>query len=369
MKRQRQWAGLAALLVAGCTQSVFVDSDVDEEIEESFFDETRVLPLEIEVSQADWEFVLNSKDRGIDDGNPDFVSAVVTVGDARFTDVALRRKGATPDDLDLKLDFDEYVPGRTVGGVGKLNLHNRVVLLEHAAYGVWRDARAPASRTGWAVVTVNGEVLGIYLLVEQVDEHFIADRYPGPEPGKLYKVDGGSLEAAVPKLAADTDHAGFNKLIAVLRSGDAEQVAQVLDLAAVVRFLALNRYTRDNYYLNSGYYIYEVQPGKFAPIPWDVDRAWESPTDGLLCPDPDGGVLLERPLSDPEQFAEYLAVLSRLVEDPASREARVARAALTVETLIGWVEPDILADFLDWAQTDPSLITHAALELAAACPL
>lgn len=384
MTRQRQWAGIAALLVAACTQSLVVDGDgdsevdnsevddgeVDVEIEESFFDETRVLPLEIEVSPVGWEYVLASNDDGIDLGNPDFVHADVTVGDTRFTDVALRRKGMTPDELDLKLDFGELAFGRTVRGVGKLNLHNQAVLLEHAAYGVWRDAGAPAPRTGWAVVTVNDEVLGIYLLVEQVDEHFIADRFPGRESGELYKVDDGSpLESAVSKRTSGGDDSGFSNLMAVLESGDTERVAQVLDLAAVVRFLALNRYTRAPLYLDGAYYLYEVQPDRFAPIPWDMDEAWEHAVDALPCPGDVGGVGLDRVLTDPERFADYLAVLSRLVEDPASREDRMARTARTVETLTGWVEPKVLADFLDWAETDPSLITHAALESAAACAL
>jgi hypothetical protein len=96
----------------------------------------------------------------------------------------------------LKVDLNDGMPGRNLDGVTKLNLHNNVTdaswMNEVLSYRLFRDAGVPAPRTSYAelFLTVPGkhdhEHVGLYSLVENVDNRFALDRF-GTKKGAILK--------------------------------------------------------------------------------------------------------------------------------------------------------------------------------------
>ena len=131
------------------------------------------------------------------------VHASITIDDRPFSDVAVRYKGnGTYLDAEgsgkysFKVDLNKFVKGQSYSEVTTLNLHNNITdpswMNEPLAYRLYRDAKVPAPRTSYARVylTVTGKYnkryAGLYSIVENVDEHFIARNFSNKNGG-LFK--------------------------------------------------------------------------------------------------------------------------------------------------------------------------------------
>ena len=190
--------------------------------------------------------------------------------------------------------------------------------------------------------------MGLYTIAEQVDGDFIdahfaddsGDLYkPEPEEGNLRfqgpTIDSYSLERLDLKTNEESsDHSAFLALVETLDShpGDAEALAEVLDLDEVSLYLAFcTALTNlDSYYgLGHNYYLYE-QEGVFSVIPWDLNESFGSFTcacdsEALLAlpiDEPTCGDLDERPLvaaifGNPQLLAQYHQHLEALFAGPA----------------------------------------------------
>ena len=82
------------------------------------------------------------------------------------------------------------VPSQRLLGFERFNLHNMIhdpsMMSEELAYGMFRDAGLPASRTGFAWLEINGSTYGLYSLIETVDDDFLDDRFESGD-GNLYE--------------------------------------------------------------------------------------------------------------------------------------------------------------------------------------
>jgi hypothetical protein len=204
----------------------------------------------------------------------------------------------------LKIDLNKYVKGRELAGVSKLNLHNNVTdaswMNEVLSHRLFRDAGVPAPRTAYArvYVTVPGQYenkyLGLYSLVEDVDNKFAEERF-GTRKGAIFK-------PVTPSLFSDLgdDWARYNQTYDpktdlsekekrrviefakfVTSADDAEfgaKLADYLDLEEFARFMAVTVWlsTMDSI-LGPGqnYYVYlDPKTRKFQFMPWDLDHSF-----------------------------------------------------------------------------------------------
>src|SRR5204863_7531081 len=132
-----------------------------------------------------------------------YVHADLEVEGHSFSDVAVRYKGngtfmQSRGSLkrSLKLDLNKYVKGQKLAGLSRLNLHNNVTdaswMNEVLSHRLFRDAGVPASRTAYARVFVSvpgryeKQYVGLYSLVEDVDQNFVEERF-GTKKGAIYK--------------------------------------------------------------------------------------------------------------------------------------------------------------------------------------
>jgi spore coat protein H len=117
--------------------------------------------------------------------------------------VGIRRKGSSTlyqaaGKYSVSVKFNKFVKGRRLQGLEKIILNNCVLdptfLNESIGYGIYRRMGLPAARTAHARVSLNGEVQGIYLVVEAIEKDFLESRFGrGNGDGNLYEGPGDFL--------------------------------------------------------------------------------------------------------------------------------------------------------------------------------
>jgi hypothetical protein len=228
--------------------------------------------------------------------------------------------------LSMKLKFHEYQSDLRFFGLTRLNLHSMYHdishLRERVAYRLYREMDVVAPRSHWANVRVNGESLGLFSLVEQIDESFVDNRWSQSTGGNLYKeamfsfaastiFEGhtnpdmrANYETTMASLHTDAylterlqtneakpDHVRFRGFTTALEGAEPEQCLSVIerymDRQYLARYFAVDDainnwdgvtalYSGADYSWLSAhnYYLY-AEPNRSALwlVPWDMDNA------------------------------------------------------------------------------------------------
>ncbi len=228
-----------------------------------------------------------------------------------FTNVAARVKGNGTylaslhgDKRSFKVDLNKYAKGRRLGEAEELNFHNLLsdpsCLSDALAYEFFREAGVPAPRTAYAYLSVSvagqweHKPLGLYAMVEPVDERFALERFGSkqtplfkPVTYELFKYlgDDWAAYAAIYDLKTKAAEAQLRRVIEFARlvttASDAEFVQRVgdfLDVERFARYLACEVLLA-NYdgFLSDGqnFYLYlDPVSNRLGFIPWDLDLAW-----------------------------------------------------------------------------------------------
>jgi hypothetical protein len=267
------------------------------------YDTTKVQRYDIELSDASWATLL------ADPLADEYVEGTLRVGDEVVSPVGVRFKGnssrwstaeAGNNRFSYKIKLNEFVDGQSFHGIKTLNLHNAFkdpsFMRERLSYDLFREAGVPASRVGYVDLYVNGEHVGLYVNVEQVDKTFLASWF-GDKSGNLYKPEKGDLvykgdtieaygdaEAYELKTNEDAaDYSGLLNLIDVLNNtADADlpvALETVLDVDMFIKWLALNTLlvSLDSYAgpWAHNFYLYDnPTTGRFVFIPWDYNESF-----------------------------------------------------------------------------------------------
>ena len=340
----------------------------------NLFPQDRVMVAELILSAQSWAAIRN------DPLAEEYHDGDIVLDGTRVTNVAIRVKGnsslnsvarSSSFRYSFKVDMNRNVSGQTLRGVKKLNFNNGFkdpsFMREHLGYGLVRRAGVPGSRTAFVDLTVAGEHLGLYTIVEQVDDEFLTRNF-GNSDGDLYKPEpqAGFLRYEGPDIESyrligiennedTTDHSAFLNFISVLHGITEGRLEDILDVDGVLLNLALNSVMVNlDSYLGMGhnYYLYE-QNGVFVDIHWDLNETYGNFTcrcdrDGLInlrIDEPTCGPLAERPLveiplADEDYRARYYAHLTELVDGPGSIETMVGIINTTAELIRPYVERD-----------------------------
>jgi hypothetical protein len=308
----------------------------------------------------------------------EYVKGTVKFGDEVYPDVGIRFKGNSSVVLSLeslkkpyKFDFDKFVEGQTFHGFKKLNFSNSTLdpslMREKLAYDLFRKAGVPAPKATFAklYLTVDGkyenEYVGLYVMVEQVDERFLQKvfgnskgllvkrtslgdlAYLGDE-WKSYK-DSFDLESPLPPFSKGgirgdcSDPSRLIQFVKLLYQASDEQfeaeVEQFLNVDSFLVWLAVNTLlTNLDSYAGMGhnYYTYlNEETGRFEFIPWDLNYAFgnfslagapERRIDfDIYHPYTGRKILIERLLQVAKYQEQYLAHLRKLIEGPFHPDA------------------------------------------------
>lgn len=209
----------------------------------------------------------------------------------------------------LKIDMDKFNKEQSLHGRDKLNLSNAVFdsafMKEKLAYGLYESAGLATPGIGWANVTMTVDdktvPLGIYVLIEQVDQRFLKHHFGADSKDSLLM----KPEVNEWQYLGDTaeDYAGYDikygeendqqfkqlgELMKLIEEGsDREfesEIGKRFDLPQLAGYLAatsllgsLDSYVGapHNYYL-----MLDKADGKMRLLPWDVNESFAAHTRG-----------------------------------------------------------------------------------------
>lgn len=182
-------------------------------------------------------------------------------------------------------------------GLTKFQLNNCVqdgtMIHEQLAGEIARAAGVPASRCAHAYVSLNGKLLGVYVLKEGFDAEFLRPFFPDTR-GHLY--DGGLHTDIHPGLELDKgdpkDQTRITEFSQALREGDPakrrDRLGRILDVDAYLRHLAVENILvhSDGYsYRANNYRVYEDPTvGKFSFILHGMDNVFGVDSWGTSSP-------------------------------------------------------------------------------------
>ena len=288
MQKHRGRMAVAAVLVA-IVQVGYVHGQTPSYAD--LYDPFQVLNLNLEMDAGDWSAIRNDASYTI--VKPAYFWAD---GESKIVVSAKRKPNlANGDKIALKIDINEYFDGLRWHGVKKLSLENGYdadAVTEGFAWYLHRrtagqgatDYKPPLA--SWVNVTVNGQLLGMYANVEQVDKTFLRnrDQWVSDETW-LYK----QSDIGPPELKSGT---GDSPIYTTLDykpfvSGGAEppvgyetRMESLIDMEQMLTVGAINSFT-GNYdeLLTKGKNFFFVdyapgagaEPGKRLYLPWDLD--------------------------------------------------------------------------------------------------
>lgn len=267
--------------------------------EDQVFRENEVTEIHVALAEADKDFLLASANRF----SGTYVTADVTFNNSALQNVTLRNVGVrlrgntSREHLkkSFKIDFQEFGGDKFLTHK-KINLKPNVNDPSHVrellTMKLYRQMDVPAPRVAPSALYFNEEFMGVYLMVEQIDDEFVDKRY-GHEEGFLYKCSfGATLEdnsrimdesLYESKMNEESDtrtelQSFVNILNSTSKEDFREEVQQVFQVDRFIRQLVVEAITGhwDGYSYNSNnyYLFYNERYGKFEFIAYDTDNTW-----------------------------------------------------------------------------------------------
>jgi hypothetical protein len=221
----------------------------------------------------------------------EWVSAGFAYGDRVFPEVGVRLKGhrslrKLDDKPSFKVKLDAYGK-HELAGQKVLTLNNMVedpaMMREVLAYRLYRALGVAAPAAGFAEVVIDGELAGLYAVIETPDKRFLKRRF-GDASGPIYEGEWGC--DVIPDDVEGFDRDGGPKerdalaAFAKVAAGDAATLFgpdSPLDVPAFLRFLAVEMFVGnfDGYRHGHNYRIYyEPSKRRWYFMPWGLDRTF-----------------------------------------------------------------------------------------------
>jgi hypothetical protein len=325
------------------------------------FDPTTIHDVALTMAPADWTSVRDNP------GAKLWVKADFTWNGERLEQIGVRAFGAgslIAGKPSLKLSFDRHVDRQELRGLDELKLDNasqdRGYLNEYVATAAMRRAGVPASRTGWARLTVNGQFAGFFVVLESIDDRFV-ERWFGHDRGGLYSMNahnwGQGLNPMTdpltwyePETAFGGDGTELAAAAAALATGTMAEVEAAIDVEGFLRESVARSVmgSQDSFSADgNNFYLFD-DGGRIAIIPWDFDvdlGAWYP--DAAMTVDP------RRPwVTSPWSYNSHTRVP---YTDPVLQRALAAGA--DVDGIIA----ELLAGPFGWESVDAHAAAGAAL--------
>lgn len=340
----------------------FLKSSLFSQTGNSVFNDTIMHSLLIETDLPNWFDTLEN-DFNLNFTKPELYPEIYRKCNVIFDgnvliDCGFREKGNSSNSLSnfgkkkpLKISFNEFT-NQTLDGLKKLNLNNFTndpsLLHDVISLKLFRDAGVPASRTSYTKVWVNGEYIGLYLVIENVDKTFLKFKYGSTQnDGNLFKTDRG---ASVPLTWQGSESAAYKDQGLKLTTNETvdnwysfigfinqlnynytdtfkQYFENKFDIHSYLKILAIEKCIRswDSYWGGANnFQLYEHPDGKYRWIPWDLNETFQdikllSGTDlltGYLVPTNkfDKRPLLKRIFEIQEYKDEYLNNVCDLIQ-------------------------------------------------------
>ncbi|MEE2615874.1 MAG: CotH kinase family protein [Verrucomicrobiota bacterium] len=231
---------LVRTVLYGClmlSQTFGVVSATDEEnttFWNSVYKENHVVQIHISANREAWDAMQPKRVERNPDGPKvhfgnkfGYAKVNITIDGELFKDAGLRFKGNSSYRFagrslkkPFKIDTNRFIKGQKIYGRTKINLSNAFLdsafMKEKLGYEIYRAAGIPTPGVGWAAVTLTVEGitekkhLGIYCLIEQMDDRYLIRKF-----GK----DSKDSLLMKPEAVDDWEYFGDNELKEYQRYG------------------------------------------------------------------------------------------------------------------------------------------------------
>ena len=202
----------------------------------------------------------------------------------------------------LNIDFDLIYEDQELLGYNKLKLSNSIfdpTFVKETMGYITQGYYLPTPEVGYATVKINGEYLGLYILVESINKPYL-NKHFGNNEGAFFKCEPqfqfGEWYDAWPNLVwygndsmiyqyqmgyeLKSDH-GWEDLLSLIETlnYDTENIEDILNVDRALWFFASSIVMPDldtyNGVFVHNYYLYKnTNTGKFEIIPWDKDNTF-----------------------------------------------------------------------------------------------
>ena len=345
-------------IAANTAQEADTDSS---DIYGDLFTQNTISKINIKITDTDWQALL------ADPLTETYYSADIEINGETIKNVGFRTKGfsslssvanSDSDRFGFKVKFDEFVKDQNYNGLNKCVLNasfsDPSYMREFLTYNALSYLDATTPEIEYTQLSINGELYGLYLCVESLDDSFV-ERVTDTSSKDtcLYKAESESCT-----LNTDTDVSSFelqygedegnthiSELITELNSmpeGEKGNIETILDVDSVLKAIAVNT-VMGNYDSYSGskahnYYLL-YNNGQFEYLAWDFNMSmggFSEDSGASVTADVNTAIfnttLEERPLiknllAVPEYKAKYLEYVNSLVEYLGDFEGSVSAVA------------------------------------------
>ncbi len=340
----------------GFTHAFLTPTPSSENTVATAFTPTAVNTLSITISDENWQDIL---DNPLDE---EYHETAITFNGVTLDSVAIRTKGgsslrsvanSSSDRYSFKVDINEYVSGQKFFGLKKFTLQNSFndpsYMREVIAYDLMDEMGVPTPEHAYVNFYVNGELFGLYLMVEAIDGEFVEKHFANSN-GDLYKPDGtGSdllwlgddiqsyTDINLQTNEDTTDNGAFINFVESLDKGE----TSAIEVDTLLRYMSVSTSLSnlDSYHgpLAHNYYIYD-DDGVFSILPWDFNESFGTfamdcngvDVRELYIDEPVSGALSERPLianvfAEQSNLDTYHSYLTQLINGSLSSDTFNAR--------------------------------------------
>ncbi len=323
-----------AFSLLGATSSRAVVSYVEgDDLAAPLYDPLKVNDIDLEISDSNIEALYWDHETYV----PAKFSITIDGVKTGPLDVGVRVKGgwgslrSIYQKCSFRIKFNFVVPKQKFMGLKKLVLNNLVqdasMIHEPLAYRFMRAVGVPASRTGYANVTVNDELYGLYLNLEAVDKTMLSRWFNGtthlfegaywtdviPEHFWNFELDEGDPITYENYLTSNM----WKFVNLQTLSGDQwfDAISEVADMKEITRLFAaelfLGHWDGYTHSIWNNYYVHFDNDGIISLVPSGMDQTWGG---GYLpLTDPWGrGILFQKCLEVPRCYEMYMGAIGRV---------------------------------------------------------
>lgn len=275
---------------SGASDNSVDDTPINKEFAYlDFFRKKAVHTLNIEIESSAWRAICNSPQK------KEYHRANITIDGKTVSECGIKTHGNSTlqmaveyetTSFPFKIKFDKYTD-ESFMGLDELVLCNNVIDVsyarQYAGYEAYRAIGKDAPLCTFFNVYINGEPVGLYTGVEEIDSSFLK-RVFGSKKHNLYKMD--EMATLTPdmdpwvvsqKKGNDTSRSDLKQLIRTLDEmplGEKGSIEDILDVDSALAYLAVGAVIHhcDGYagYSAHNYCLY-FDDGVFHMIPWDMD--------------------------------------------------------------------------------------------------
>ncbi|MBL7013743.1 MAG: CotH kinase family protein [Candidatus Marinimicrobia bacterium] len=275
---------------------------------QELFDPYEVRMMDIYFYNADYDSILQAQ---WDAHDKSYELATIVVNGDTLDSVGVRYKGSSTyyytletdsPKFPLNIDVDLVHEDQSLWGYNKIKLSSSIFdptfVRETLGY-LTESTYLPTSQTGYMNVTINDELMGLYISVESVNKPFLSKHF-GNKDGSFFKCEPqsqfgeeGWVNPDLRWYGSDStldeyqlgyelkSDAGWNDLLELIYTlnFDMNNIESILNVDRVLWFFAASTVIPDldtyNGFWIHNYYIYKnITSGQFEIIPWDKDHSF-----------------------------------------------------------------------------------------------